>query len=104
LLRGDHKKAYGIVRELESRRSERFVPLSSLAAIYSGLGKKDKALDLLEKAAEAEELPRLNLWDDFFNNLRSEPRFINVLRRMNLDTTIYPSSGATNRKSIRGHF
>ena len=57
MLRGDHKGAYAIARELESHRSERFVPLSSLAAIYSGLGNKDRALDLLEKAVEESEPP-----------------------------------------------
>jgi len=83
---GDHKKAYAIVRELESRRSERFVPLSQLAAIYNGLGNKDRALDLLEKAVEERELPRLNLREQpLFDNLRSEPRFQNILKRMNVD-------------------
>ncbi|HEY6119522.1 MAG TPA: tetratricopeptide repeat protein [Pyrinomonadaceae bacterium] len=82
---GDHKKAYEIVRELESRRSERFVPLSQLAAIYNGLGNKDRALDLLEKAVEEGELPRLNLREPLFDNLRSEPRFQNMLKRMNVD-------------------
>lgn len=83
---GDHKKAYEIVRELESRRSERFVPLSQLAAIYNGLGNKDRALDLLEKAVEERELSDLNLREQpLFDNLRSEPRFQNILKRMNVD-------------------
>ena len=83
---GDHKKAYAIVRELESRRSERYVPLSQLAAIYNGLGNKDRALDLLEKAVEERELTQLNLREQpLFDNLRSEPRFQNILKRMNVD-------------------
>jgi TolB-like protein/DNA-binding winged helix-turn-helix (wHTH) protein/Tfp pilus assembly protein PilF len=82
---GDHKKAYEIVRELESRRSERFVPLSQLAAIYNGLGNKDRALDLLEKAVEEGGPFRLNLREPLFDNLRSEPRFQNILKRMNVD-------------------
>jgi TolB-like protein/DNA-binding winged helix-turn-helix (wHTH) protein/Tfp pilus assembly protein PilF len=86
ILRGDHKGAYAIARELESRRSERFVPLSSIAAIYSGLGDKERALDLLEKALKESEHIRVNLKDDdLFNNLRSEPRFREILRRLNLD-------------------
>ena len=86
MLRGDHKGAYAIARELESHRSERFVPLSSLAAIYSGLGNKDRALDLLEKAVEERELPSFNFQDEtLFDNLRSEPRFQNILKRMNID-------------------
>jgi TolB-like protein/Flp pilus assembly protein TadD len=86
IWKGDRKKAYAIVREWESRRSERFVPLSLLAPIYSGLGNKDKALDLLEKAAEEGERPSPRMLDDsLFDNLRSEPRFQDILKRMNLD-------------------
>ena len=93
MLRGDHKGAYAIARELESHRSERFVPLSSLAAIYSGLGNKDRALDLLEKAVEEREPPSFSFQDEtLFDNLRSEPRFREILRRLNLDTRRAPSS------------
>jgi DNA-binding winged helix-turn-helix (wHTH) protein/TolB-like protein/Flp pilus assembly protein TadD len=94
MLRGDHKGAYAIARELESHRSERFVPLSSLAAIYSGLGNKDRALELLEKAVEERELPSFSFQENetLFNNLRSEPRYRDILRRLNLDTSRAPSS------------
>ena len=86
VLRGDHKKAYAIARELESRRSGRFVPLSSIAEIYSALGDKERALDLLEKALKEGQHIRENLRDDhFFDNLRSEPRFREILRRLNVD-------------------
>ena len=81
VLRGDHKKAYAIVRELESRRSERYVPLVSLAAIYSGLGNKDHALELLERAVVEHDIHG-NLNGPFLDNLRSEPRFQNILQRV----------------------
>jgi DNA-binding winged helix-turn-helix (wHTH) protein/TolB-like protein/Tfp pilus assembly protein PilF len=84
VLRGDHKKAYATVRELESRRSERYVPLVSLAAIYSRLGNKDHALELLERAVVEHDIHG-NLNGPFFDNLRSEPRFQNILRRINLN-------------------
>jgi TolB-like protein/Flp pilus assembly protein TadD len=85
ILRGDHKRAYAIARELESHRSERFVKLSSLAAIYSGLGNKDRALDLLEKAVEEHEFPCFcSRESSLFDNLRSEPRFRELLRRFNV--------------------
>lgn len=86
ILRGDHKGAYAIARELESHRSERFVPLSSIAEIYSGLGDKDRALDLFEKALKEGDIFGFNrLENPSFNNLRSEPRFREILRRLNLD-------------------
>jgi ribosomal protein S15P/S13E len=60
--------------------------LSSIAAIYSGLGDKERALDLLEKALRDREHIRENPKDDhFFDNLRSEPRFREILRRLNVD-------------------
>jgi serine/threonine-protein kinase len=90
ILRGDHKGAYAIARELESHRSERFVPLSSIAVIYSGLGNKDRALDLLEKAVEEREFLRLGD-ETLFDNLRSEPRFPDIWRRLNLHTSRAPS-------------
>ena len=92
MLRGDHKGAYAIARELESHRSERFVPLSSLAAIYSGLGNKDRALDQLEKAVEEGEPPCF-CWGEetLFDNLRSEPRFREISRRLNLNISRAPS-------------
>ena len=86
VLRGDHTKAYAIARELESRRSQRFVPLSSIAEIYSALGDKERALDLLEKALKESERIRVNIKNGpHFDNLRSEPRFRDILRRLNLD-------------------
>ncbi len=92
MLRGDNTAAYAIARELEIHRSERFVPLSSLAAIYSGLGNKDRALDLLEKAVEEGE-PPCSCWGEetLFDNLRSEPRFREISRRLNLDISRAPS-------------
>ncbi|MEP6913350.1 MAG: tetratricopeptide repeat protein, partial [bacterium] len=85
IRKGDREKAYAIVRELESRRSERFVPLYSLAPIYSQLGNKDRALDLLEQALEERELNVPDFTQDIFDNLRSEPRFQNILKRLNGD-------------------
>ena len=92
ILRGDHKGAYAIARELETHRRERYVPLSSLAAIYSGLGNKDRALDLVEKAVEEGEFP-CYCWGEetLFDNLRSEPRFRELSRRLNLDISRAPS-------------
>jgi len=80
---GNREKAFGLLDEL--KRANYQPTLFEQARIYNGIGEKDKALDLLERALEAhEEMPFIKIercWD----NLRSEPRFINILRRMNLD-------------------
>jgi DNA-binding winged helix-turn-helix (wHTH) protein/TolB-like protein/Flp pilus assembly protein TadD len=85
VLRGDHKKAYAIVRDLERQGRDRLVPGPLLASIYSGLGERDRALDLLERELEERESIPINIKDPIWDNLRSEPRFQNILKRLNLD-------------------
>ena len=88
LVIGDHKKALGIVRELERQggldRLRRLRP-GLLASVYSGLGERDRALDLLERALEERESIPINIKDPLWDNLRSEPRFQNILKRLNVD-------------------
>jgi hypothetical protein len=59
---------------------------SDIALVYRGLGDREKTLDWLEKAVEAEtfrvpSLKREPLWQ----NLRSEPRFLALLKKMGLE-------------------
>jgi len=56
-----------------------------LAGIYTALGEKETALEWLEKACEdhTTELIWLKI-DPNFDKLRSEERFKNILRRINL--------------------
>jgi hypothetical protein len=53
--------------------------------IYLGLAEKHKALEWLEKAyQEHERLPFALRIDPVWDPIRSEPRFIELLRHMNL--------------------
>jgi hypothetical protein len=57
--------------------------LNNIARIYVGLGEKDRALDLLEKAIEGREtgltyLKVVPQWD----SIREEPRFKDLMRRI----------------------
>jgi hypothetical protein len=54
--------------------------------VWIGLGEKDKALEYLEKACEGKEsaMAFLRVWP-IFDSLRSEPRFKELLKKMNLD-------------------
>jgi TolB-like protein/Tfp pilus assembly protein PilF len=56
-----------------------------LAAQYARLGKKDEALNWLEKAVEKRtpNIPRINN-DPDFDNLRSEPRFKAIIKKLGL--------------------
>jgi hypothetical protein len=56
-----------------------------MAKNYTLLGEKDKALDALEKSYDNRDfmLPFVNV-DPIYDDLRSEPRFQAVMRRMGL--------------------
>ncbi|HVF46111.1 MAG TPA: winged helix-turn-helix domain-containing protein [Pyrinomonadaceae bacterium] len=78
--------ARGIIRELEDRAKTRYVPAYGIAAIYAALGENNTALDLLERSYSQRDALMVFLkvdlkWDD----LRSEPRFAELMRKMNLD-------------------
>lgn len=83
---GRPAEARKILAELEDRAKTRYVPAYSFANIYLGLGDRSKALDLLEKAFEQRESLLVFLkverkWDE----LRGEPRFAALIRRVNLE-------------------
>jgi hypothetical protein len=77
--------AQRIVQQLSALSKERYVPSYPIAAIYAALGQKDEAFTWLERAYEARDS-----WMDYLkidprlDPLHSDPRFANLLRRMNL--------------------
>ena len=81
---GDRETARANLDKLLKLSSERFVPATHIALIYVGLGEREKALEWLEKGFEQRD-PKMTFlkvepkWAD----LRSEPRFQELLRRMN---------------------
>ena len=66
--------------------SRRFVSPFCTAIVYLGLGDRERALDGLEKAYEARSqwLTFLKV-DRVFDPLRSDPRFIELLKKVGLD-------------------
>jgi serine/threonine-protein kinase len=62
-----------------------YVSPYSVARVHTGLGDKEQALDWLEKACEQRHgiLAYLKV-EPVFDPLRSEPRFIGLLRKMGL--------------------
>ncbi|HQZ98101.1 MAG TPA: hypothetical protein PLP21_17400 [Pyrinomonadaceae bacterium] len=61
-----------------------FSDSSNAATIYGALGDKDKAFAALEKGfAAKEQLSRIKV-DPLFDDLRDDPRFKDLLKRMNL--------------------
>jgi len=68
------------------RAKQEYVPPTSFALIYAYLGDKDQAMRWLEESYKEHEFIMTNLnvnpeWDP----IRSDPRFQDLLRRMNLE-------------------
>jgi serine/threonine-protein kinase len=82
---GDPKKAYVILDEMNRESKTRFVSFYSFAMIYNGLGNSAKAIDFLDKSVENREVQLTFLKiDPRWNNLRSDPRFMKILKEVNL--------------------
>lgn len=80
-------KALKILDDLLVRSQKNYVSPAHIASIYAGLGEKDRAFAWLEKAYEmrSRSLAWLNVaheWD----NLRSDLRFTDLLRKVGLAT------------------
>ncbi len=59
-------------------------PALAIAEIYIGLGDKDRAFEWLAKAADQKDLNMDLKWDSFYEPLRSDSRYVTLLRRMKL--------------------
>jgi tetratricopeptide (TPR) repeat protein len=83
---GERDKAQAIFAELNQMSSQRFVSPFDTAVIYLGLGDKPRALDGLEQAykVRSQWLTFLKV-DRIFDPLRSDPRFIELLKKVHLD-------------------
>jgi len=82
---GNRDEALKIFTELKKAASEVYVRPSTLAVVYIGLGNKVEALNQLEKEVSSRSLNAIYLavLPDV-DDLRSEPRFKAMLKRMNL--------------------
>jgi serine/threonine-protein kinase len=70
--------------KLAARSQQTYLPAVRIARLYSHAGEKERALEWLEKAYFEHETPLVHLrvsWD--WDSLREEPRFQDLLRRMN---------------------
>jgi serine/threonine protein kinase len=90
LARGSAENGYqgGLQRVAEmliERSRTKYVTPWQIGTLYTRAGKNQEALDWLEKAYEAHDgnTPYLSV-DPIFDDLRADPRFQNILRRMNL--------------------
>jgi Tfp pilus assembly protein PilF len=56
----------------------------TIAGLYSRLGEKDKAFEWLNKALDARQVQFTYLGDRRFDNIRSDPRYTELLKRVGL--------------------
>jgi adenylate cyclase len=83
---GDRAKAGAMIEELNRRSLQGYVPPFNLAIVYLGMGDRDRAMDYLEQAYSAHS--QMLCWlkmDKIFDPLRSEPRFIALLKKLNFE-------------------
>ena len=82
---GKRAEANDRIKELEEKYSRKEAIGQYIAAIYVGLGDKDKAFEWLEKDFQARngKLPEIR-WQTQFETLRDDPRFKDLLKRMGL--------------------
>jgi serine/threonine protein kinase/tetratricopeptide (TPR) repeat protein len=82
---GRRADALKIAKGFTDLSSHAYVDFYQLATIYAGLGEKDEAFRLLEKGYEERSagMPYLAV-DPFWDGMRSDPRYADLLRRMGL--------------------
>jgi len=81
-------EAEAILRQLSAASKQRYVPSYPIAVIYAALGRKDEAFAWLERAYTEHDSWMIYLGlDPRFAGLRSDPRFTDLLRRLNLSAT-----------------
>ena len=87
------KKAEGntILKELTQRSKTEYVPPYYIAGIYSVLGQREQVFEWLEKAYELRDESLVGIRNEpEFDNVRSDSRFADLLRRMKLTTLTSP--------------
>jgi serine/threonine protein kinase len=85
-LAGMKDEALKILERLDGLSKDHYVGSFWRALVWIGLGENNKALENLEKAYPEREslMASLKVWP-FFDSVRSEPRFKDLLKKMNLD-------------------
>ena len=82
---GMRDEALQVIARLQKISQSNYIAPFRFAMIYTGLGENDQAFEWLEKSFQEHSPDLIYLKvDPRFDNLRSDPRFTELLRRMNL--------------------
>ena len=83
---GKTDESNAVLDELLKLSKTTYVPPYHFALIYNGLGETGKALDYLEKAFAEKDVHLVFLKvEPKWNDLRGEPRFIELMKKMNFE-------------------
>jgi serine/threonine-protein kinase len=86
---GKRADAHKIIDELNQSSKSGYVSPYYIAGLHSTLGEQDRAFELLEKAFQVRDdhLQKVKV-EPVFDGGRSDPRYADLLRRMNLPLTL----------------
>jgi TolB-like protein len=85
-LDGRRQEAKRVVGELEERAESQYVGASSVAMVYGALGDNDRAFEWLDRAYLERDVQLVHLADYvFFDPLRSDPRFDDLLQKVGIE-------------------
>jgi TolB-like protein/DNA-binding winged helix-turn-helix (wHTH) protein/Tfp pilus assembly protein PilF len=80
---GRRAEAQKILDELKEMRARQQISSTNIALVHAGLGENDRALAWLEKAYQEQDQRVVSIMaDPVLDNLRSEPRFKDLARRI----------------------
>jgi serine/threonine protein kinase/tetratricopeptide (TPR) repeat protein len=89
---GKTRLATDIAKNLERQMGQSAGAAAAAARVYVGLGDREKALTLLERAATDRDsfFSSESLAESFFDPIRADPRFAALMKRVGLDAATSP--------------
>jgi tetratricopeptide (TPR) repeat protein len=81
---GEKAKALGILKELTTMSTQRYVSPMDFAVVFVGLGDVDSTFQWLENAYETRASRVHEVSWMYFDSVRSDPRYSNLIRRLGL--------------------
>jgi TolB-like protein/Tfp pilus assembly protein PilF len=89
--KGDKETVRRLLPELEAHPKETLTLATDIADLHFFLGDVDKGFEWLERAYSKRESGLLHIqWDWDLDGVRTDPRFLDLLKRLGLDQTAQP--------------
>ncbi len=87
---GRETEARAMLDDLEARQQTQYVPAFNRAVIHAGLGDKDRAFDLLNRALDERSSWLVSLQiEPLLDSIRDDPRFADLVRRVGLPAGVH---------------